>query len=87
MRVFGDGSAILILGRGIDGVLEAAFEVAPEARGQGRGRALLAAARQLADEPVLVAVSPGNAASTRAALAAGYRPIGSVQLYRPTLSA
>lgn len=86
VEVFGDRDALLVLGRGIDGMLEAAFEVAPKARGEGRGRALLTAARQLADEPVLAAVSPGNAASTRAALAAGYRPIGSVQLYRPTVA-
>lgn len=81
--VFGDADGLLVLGRGIDGMLEAAFEVAEPLRGRGRGRALLTAARQLAREPVIAAVSPGNVASTRAALAAGYRPIGSVQLYRP----
>ena len=34
-------------------------------------------------EPVLALVSPGNVASLRAALTAGFEPVGSVQLYRP----
>ena len=37
-----------------------------------------------AGEPVLAAVAPGNAASVRAILAAGFSPIGSVQLVRPS---
>ncbi|WP_291524209.1 N-acetyltransferase [Branchiibius sp. NY16-3462-2] len=83
VRVFGDRQSVLALGRGIAGYLEAAFEVDPALRGQGLGRSLLLEARRLSDEPVVVAVSPGNVASTRAALAAGYRPAGAVQLYRP----
>lgn len=86
IRVFGDADRLLVLGRGICGYLEAAFEVAPALRGRGVGRALLRQARALSGEPVVAAVSPGNAASTRAALAAGYRPVGSVQLYRPRVA-
>ncbi|MFC6713744.1 hypothetical protein [Branchiibius cervicis] len=85
VKVFGDARSVLVLGRGIAGYLEAAFEVDPALRGQGLGRELLLEARRLSDEPVLVAVSPGNVASTRAALAAGYFPVGAVQLYRPSV--
>ena len=85
VKVFGDARSVLVLGRGIAGYLEAAFEVDPAPRGQGLGRELLLEARRLSDEPVLVAVSPGNVASTRAALAAGYVPVGAVQLYRPSV--
>jgi len=74
----GDG-AVLVIGRGLAGRWEAAFEVAPERRGRGAGRALALAARHLVppEQHVFVQVSPGNAASLRAVLAAGYRPIGS----------
>jgi GNAT superfamily N-acetyltransferase len=80
VRVFASPGrgGVLVLGRGLAGRREAAFEVEPERRGQGLGRALALAARHLVapDEPVFVQVSPGNAASLRAVLAAGYRPIG-----------
>ena len=52
--------------------------VAPEARGRGVGTALLVAASEVAlaaAEVVLAEVRPGNNASTRAFLAAGYAPI------------
>lgn len=81
LRVFSSGGdgAVLVLGRGLAGRWEAAFEVEPERRGRGVGRALALAARHLVppDQPVFVQVSPGNAASLRAVLAAGYVPIGS----------
>ena len=53
--------------------------------GRGVGRSLLADVRGLvgAGEPLLAAVAPGNAASLRALLAAGFVPLGSVQLVRP----
>lgn len=74
----GDG-AVLVVGRGLAGRWEASFEVAPRRRGQGLGRALAGAARHLVPEgePVFAQVSPGNAASLRAVLAAGYVPLGS----------
>jgi len=72
------GEGLLILGRGLAGRTEASVEVAAHARGQGLGRRLAAAARHHADpgEPVFMQVAPGNVASVRAVLAAGYQPIG-----------
>lgn len=73
---------VLVLGRGVGGRLEMAFEVEPGARGRGLGRRLVAGALALAPpgEAVWAQVHPGNAASLRPALAAGYRPIGFEQL-------
>lgn len=72
-----DGSGHVLLGRGVAGRWETAFEVEPAARGRGLGRALARAALTLAPagEPVFAEVSPGNVASMRAVLAAGYRPV------------
>lgn len=78
-----DGDGILTVGRGLAGRWEASFEVTPTARRRGLGRALAAAARRLvpSDQPVYAQVSPGNVASMRAVLAAGYVPIGAEVLY------
>jgi hypothetical protein len=88
LRVFASPGAggVLVLGRGLAGRWEVAFEVEPEQRGHGLGRALALAARHLVspDEPVFVQVSPGNAASLRAVLAAGYRPLGGEVLFPRT---
>lgn len=77
------GRGVVVLGRGLAGRLEMAFEVEPSWRGSGWGRRLAAAARDVAppDEPLYAQVSPGNVASVRAMLAAGYRPIGSEVLF------
>ncbi|HEX2766767.1 MAG TPA: GNAT family N-acetyltransferase [Candidatus Limnocylindria bacterium] len=78
VRVFGDRErqGVVILGRGLAGRLEVAIEVDADARGTGLGTALARAARSLAgDEPLFAQVAPGNVASVRAFLAAGYRPI------------
>ncbi|MFS8522544.1 MAG: hypothetical protein FWJ87_14445, partial [Micromonosporaceae bacterium] len=60
-------------------------DAAPAHRGRGLGRALAAAARHLVpvDRPVWAQVNPGNAASVRAFLAAGYRPVGAEALLVP----
>jgi GNAT superfamily N-acetyltransferase len=73
-----DGAGCLVLGRGLAGRWEAAFEVEPAARGRGLGRGLAAAALGLlpAGTPVFAQVSPGNSISMRATLAAGFTPIG-----------
>jgi GNAT superfamily N-acetyltransferase len=78
-----DGGGLLVLGRGLAGRWEVAFEVEPERRGQGLGRALASAARHLvpAGEPLFAQVTPGNVASVRALLAAGYTPVGSEVLF------
>ncbi|HYJ74858.1 MAG TPA: hypothetical protein VEV65_04620 [Kineosporiaceae bacterium] len=85
VRVFGDDHGLVTLSRGLGGVRELSFEVSQDRRGRGHGRALLRQARALvpAGEPLFAAVAPGNAASLRALLAAGFTPIGSVLLIRP----
>ena len=69
---------VIVLGRGLAGRWEVAVEVEPEARDRGLGRALAATARHLVpdDRPLWAQVAPGNAASVRAFLAAGYAPVG-----------
>ncbi|MDL2082030.1 GNAT family N-acetyltransferase [Streptomyces sp. GXMU-J15] len=81
VRVWAAPGGLLVLGRGIGGRLEVAVEVAEEVRHRGLGRELVAAARQLAGEPVWAQVSAGNARSLRAFQAAGYRPVGSEALF------
>jgi hypothetical protein len=73
-----DGMGRLILGRGLAGRWEVSYEVEPQARGHGLGRALATAALGLlpAETPVFAQVAPGNSVSLRATLAAGYVPIG-----------
>lgn len=69
---------LLTLGRGVAGRWEASVEVDAALRGFGLGRALFTAARGLLPlgEHVWAQMAPGNAASVRAALAAGFRPVG-----------
>lgn len=81
VAVFSRDDGIVTLGRGLACRLEVSVEVEPGARGSGLGRSLALAARYLVDEPVFAQVSPGNSASLRAFLAAGYRPIGSEVLF------
>jgi GNAT superfamily N-acetyltransferase len=74
-----DGGGVLLLGRGLAGRWEVAFEVEPDRRDRGLGRALAIAARHLVprDQPLFAQVTPGNVASVRVLLAAGYAPIAS----------
>ncbi len=80
-----DGAGHVLVGRGLAGRWETAFEVEPAARGRGLGRRLAAAATALvpAGEPVWAQVAPGNAASLRAVLAAGYAPVCAEVLLPP----
>jgi GNAT superfamily N-acetyltransferase len=85
VRVWATEGGVVVVGRGLGGRLEAAFEVHPDRRDRGLGRALARSALHLVgewpDEPgVWAQVAPGNAASVRTVLAAGYRPIGSEAL-------
>jgi RimJ/RimL family protein N-acetyltransferase len=75
--------AVVVIGRGITGRWEIAFEVDDTARGSGLGRALAEAGVRLLPEgtPVWAQVAPGNAASLRAVLAAGFRPVGAEILF------
>ncbi|MEU9335192.1 GNAT family N-acetyltransferase [Streptomyces sp. NPDC048290] len=81
VRVWTVDGGVLVLGRGVGGRLEVAVEVA-EGAPRGLGRRLVTAARGLSGgEPVWAQISPGNARSLRAFLAAGYRPVGSEALF------
>ncbi|GAB2639624.1 GNAT family N-acetyltransferase [Kribbella swartbergensis] len=83
VRVYVDAYGGLVLtGRGLAGRLECAVEVPDAARGKGHGRRLARAARALIppDAHIWAQVTPGNAASLRTFLAAGYKPVGSEAL-------
>jgi hypothetical protein len=84
VHVHGDGRGLVTVAQGVAGLPELSFEV-PADRPPGTGRALMSDARGLIaeGEPVLACVAPGNARSLRAALAAGFVPIGAVQLIKP----
>jgi hypothetical protein len=75
-------SAVAILSTGLAGLTELSFELEPDQRGGGQATGLIRAALATlpAGELVVAAVAPGNAASLRALLAAGFTPLGSVQL-------
>lgn len=85
LRVFGAEGGLLLLGRGFAGRWEAAFEVEPQARNRGLGRALVVAARHLIPpgEALFMQVAAGNAASLRAVLAGGFTPVGAEVLFVP----
>jgi GNAT superfamily N-acetyltransferase len=72
-----DGGLVAV-GRGFADRWEVAVEVDPDHQGRGLGRRLATAARHLVpDQRSLWAqIAPGNAASVRAFLAAGFRPVG-----------
>lgn len=76
---------VVLIGRGIAGRWEVAVEVDDEQRGRGLGRALALAARHLVPDgaPLWAQIAPGNAASVRAFLAAGFRPVGAEALLTP----
>jgi hypothetical protein len=81
--VYGDANAFMTVGRGLAGRLEVTVEVTPSQRGGGVGRRLAASARSLVpvDEPLYAQVSPGNVASLRAFLAAGFTPVAAEVLF------
>ena len=76
-------SALVLVSRGLAGLTEISFELEPERRGAGGGATLIRDALSTipAGQLVVAAVAPGNAASLRAALAAGFSPLGSMQLF------
>jgi len=77
-------SALAVVGRGIAGLTEVSFELEPPRRGAGGGAELARDALSAipAGQLVVAAVAPGNAASVRALLSAGFVPLGSLQLFR-----
>ena len=85
VRVFTtrDDAGLLVVGRGLLGRCELAYEVAPAARGTGLGRRLVDAGLDIAPagEAVWAQVAPANAPSLRVALAAGFRAVGAEILF------
>ncbi len=69
-------SALAVIGQGIAGLTELSFELEPGRRGQGGGTGLVRDSLTAipSGELVLAAVAPGNAASVRALLSAGFIP-------------
>ena len=88
VRAWQAEGGILALGRGVAGRWETAIEVDPHYRGAGLGTRLASAARHLVPdgEAVWAQIAPGNAASVRAFLRAGFRPIGAEVLLTPANS-
>ena len=80
-----DDVGVMVVGRGLCGRWEVGYEVAVEHRNEGLGRRLVAAARGLVPpgEPLWAQVAPGNAASLRSTLAAGFVPVGAEVLFAP----
>ncbi len=85
VRVFTDptGAATIILGRGLAHRTEVAIEIEPSRRNQGIARQALTEARRIieADKLLFAQTAPGNAASIRTLLTAGFQPIGSEVLF------
>jgi L-amino acid N-acyltransferase YncA len=84
LRCFRDRrGGIVVLGTGLAGRTEVSIEIDEHARGSGLGAALARSALHLAptSQPLFAQVSPGNVASLRCFLAAGYRPIGAEVLF------
>jgi GNAT superfamily N-acetyltransferase len=78
IRAWRAEGGVVMIGCGIASRWEVSVEVDPGYRGAGLGRALAAAARHLVPggSPVWAQISPANAASVRAFLAAGFKPVG-----------
>lgn len=80
-----DGSGTVIFGTGLAGRLEISIELEEGSRSAGRGTGLLRDAMRMLEphQSVFAQVSPGNAASVRAFLGAGFKPLGSEVLVSP----
>ena len=80
-----DDAGVMVVGRGLCRRWEVGYEVAVEHRNEGLGRRLVAAAGGLVPpgEPLWAQVAPGNAASLRSTLAAGFVPVGAEVLFAP----
>jgi GNAT superfamily N-acetyltransferase len=82
VRVWQADGGLVTIGRGVAGRWETSIEVDPAYRGQGLGARLAVAARHLvpAGVPLWAQIAPANAASVRAFLTAGFRPVGAEAL-------
>jgi hypothetical protein len=79
VRVLGDARGFVTIGRGLVDRIEMSVELLDHAHGNRTGRQLIAEGLCAigTEELVFAQVAPGNAASLRAFLACGFRPIGS----------
>jgi len=86
IRAWQAEGGVMLLGRGVAGRWEVAIEVDPDYRCRGLGTQLATAARHLVPggAPLWAQIAPGNAASVRAFLAAGFRPVGAEGLLSPS---
>lgn len=84
VRIWGypESTTLVTISSGVAGLRELSFELDPRLRGRGGAIALLADALALvpAGELVVACVAPGNVASLRALLRAGFGPVASIQL-------
>lgn len=83
VHVYGDvHGGLVITGHGLADRIECAIELPDTHHNQGHGRRLARAARALIppNTSIWAQITPGNAASLRAFLAAGYKPVGSEAL-------
>ncbi len=82
----GDDESVLTLACGLGGLAEMSLQVSRDRRGEGLGTLLARAARGLVGpgEALVACASPANVPSLRALLRAGFEPVGSVQVYRPS---
>jgi len=80
-----DRSGTVVFGSGLAGRLEVSIELEAGSRFAGRGTTLLLDAMRAIEphQAVFAQVSPGNAASVRAFLGAGFKPVGSEALISP----
>jgi hypothetical protein len=78
----GDDASLVTVSTGVAGLTEIGAEVA--AGTDGAHLVAEVVATRPVGSTVLAAVAPGNARSLRSLLRAGMRPVGSVQLYRPS---
>jgi GNAT superfamily N-acetyltransferase len=85
VRAWQTAGGVIVIGRGVAGRWETAIEVDPQFRSAGLGSQLASAARHLVPQGAVVwaQIAPGNAASVRAFLRAGFRPIGAEVLLSP----
>ncbi|NND04033.1 MAG: GNAT family N-acetyltransferase [Acidimicrobiia bacterium] len=80
-----DRHQLAVIGSGVAGRSEISVEIAAQARNRGLAAGLIAeaVATQLPGTAIFAQVSPGNVASLRAFLAAGFRPICSEVIFAP----
>jgi len=85
VAVYRSGPGRVMVGNGLAGRYEVAIDVERTERDRGLGSWLAAGARGLVPSgaALFAQVAPGNTASLRAFLRAGYRPIGSEVLFPP----